>query len=227
MFVEWPAPLPGGGVSGEMALTFDRGRERRLLVVPPLFEEHNKLRRQLVTIMRNLDRAGFDTVAPDLPGLNESGEPLKRQTLTSWQDAIETAATYFGATHAFAIRSGALLLPERLPAVIHAPHKGAQLLRGMVRARTIAAREAGREERAADLLEMGRESGLDLAGWPLGPQMIRDLEKADCRVLETDRSIDPAEVTGGPLWLRAEPGEDASQAAVLAGIIATFMSSPP
>ncbi|UVI38993.1 hypothetical protein [Qipengyuania spongiae] len=226
MFVEWPAPLPGGGVSGEMALTFDRGHERRLLVVPPLFEEHNKLRRQLIAIMRNLDRAGYDVVLPDLPGLNESGEPLERQTLTGWHHAINVAATHFGATHAFAIRSAALLLPERLPAVIHAPHKGAPLLRGMVRARTIAAREAGREERAADLLEMGRESGLDLAGWSLGPQMIRDLEKADCRILDTDRMIDPAEIGGAPLWLRAEPGEDASQAAALAGIIAAIMGSP-
>lgn len=226
MFVEWPAPLLDGGVSGEMALTFDRARERRLLVVPPLFEEHNKLRRQLVAIMRNLDGAGFDAVLPDLPGLNESGESLERQTLSGWRHAVDVAATHFGATHAFAIRSAALLLPERLPAAIHAPHKGAQLLRGMVRARTIASREAGREERAADLLETGREAGLNLLGWSLGPQMIRDLEKADCRIIETDRMIEPAEIGGAALWLRAEPGEDASQAAALAGIVAAFMSAP-
>lgn len=226
MFVEWPAPLPNGGVSGEMALTFNRARERRLLVVPPLFEEHNKLRRQLVAIMRKLDCAGFDAVLPDLPGLNESGEPLERQTLSSWRHAIDVAATHFGATHVFAIRSAALLLPERLPAAIHAPHKGAQLLRAMVRARTIAAREAGREERAADLLQTGREAGLDLSGWSLGPQMIRDLEEADFRSLETDRMIDPGEIGGAPLWLRAEPGEDASQAAALAEIVVTFTGGP-
>jgi hypothetical protein len=48
----------------------------------------------------------------------------------------------------------------------------------MIRARIIATREAGREEKHDTLLAQGRVEGLDLAGYRLGPAMIADLERA-------------------------------------------------
>ncbi|GMM94486.1 hypothetical protein [Qipengyuania sp. MTN3-11] len=225
MFTQWQAPAPGGGDSMEMALVLDRSRAGRLLVIPPFFDEHNKFRRQAVEIMRALDLAGIDTFLPDLPGTNESRSNLEAQTLSDWRIAARSAATRFRATHAFAIRSGALLLPDGIPAIAYAPQKGSQLLRGLVRARTIAAREAGREEKAPDIMDIARERGIELSGWHLGPTMVRELEHADYQRGSEDRVIEQAEVGGTPLWLRAEPDEDPAQAAALAGNLATAIGS--
>jgi hypothetical protein len=48
----------------------------------------------------------------------------------------------------------------------------------MIRARTLAAREAGRDEDSATLLEHGRAEGLDLAGYRCGASLIAGLETA-------------------------------------------------
>ncbi|MEC8178678.1 MAG: hypothetical protein VX072_03345, partial [Pseudomonadota bacterium] len=98
-FVEWPCPAADGETRSEAALVFNRARDARLLVIPPLFEEANKLRRQIVEIMRRLDDAGIDSVLPDLPGCNESPAPLENQSLTSWRAAAAEAADRFQATH--------------------------------------------------------------------------------------------------------------------------------
>lgn len=219
MYLTWSAPSGDGGHGEELALSFAKGRAKRLLILPPLFEEHNKLRYQTVEIMRRLDAAGVDVVLPDLPGCNESPAPLDRQSLTDWRNAAVSAAAHFEATHVLAIRGGALLLPPSLPGFAYAPLKGRQILRAMLRARTIAAREAGREEKADALLETGREEGLELAGWRLGAAMIRELEDAEPAIGPDIRVIEHAEIEGAPLWLRAEPSADAAQANALAAIL--------
>ena len=226
MFTDWTAPLPEGGGSEESALAFDDSRDHRLLVIPPLFDEHNKLRRQLVEVMRRLDAAGIDAVLPDLPGWNESTAPLGDQTVESWRAGIAAACERFGITHVLAVRGGALLLPETLPTFVYAPQNGAQLLRGMVRARSIAAREAGREEKAQDIMETAREHGIELAGWHLGAAMVRQLEVAKYAPAPDHRMIEHAEIGGTPLWLRAEPDGDAEQADALAGLIARELRGP-
>lgn len=214
--------------TGDMALAsegaIDGGRDRRLLVLAPLFEEHNKLRRQLVEVMRHLDRAGIDSVLPDLPGCNESLVPLEERSLADWREAARSAVHRFGATHVLAIRGGALLWPTGLPGFAYAPLKGSQILRAMLRARTIAAREAGREEKTESLLELGRMEGLELAGWRLSAAMIRDLAEAEPPAAPERRIIEQAELGGPPLWLRAEPSEDAGQAEALAAILGAEMS---
>ena len=220
-YTTWTAQLPDGGTSEEFVLTFDRGRVKRLLMLPPLFDEHNKTRRQMVEIMRRLDLAGMDCFLPDLPGCNESRVPLARQTLSGWRQAAMDAARAVSATTLFAIRGGALVMPETLPGYVYTPAKGAQLLRAMIRARTIAAREAGREEKASDLLEKGRSEGLELAGWRLGREFIREFETAEPAMRDDLRLIEQAEIGGSPLWLRAEPDDDPEQADAIAAIIAS------
>lgn len=220
MITEWACPGPSGPVS-EYAFVLDRERTQRLLVVPPLFEEANRMRRMLAETMRALDAAGVDSFLPDLPGCNESGQDFSAQSLSAWRGAMDAAAIHFAATHVLAVRGGALVFPNRLPGWVYEPVKGQTILRQLVRARTIAAREAGREEDGASLLARGREHGLDLAGYRCGAALIAGLEGALPQD-EGQRTLLQRELEGGAgLWLRSEPGEAPGQSTVLARIIAT------
>lgn len=212
MIASWPAP---GDV--EYALAFDRSREHRLLILPPPFDEANKTRHLLAEVMRRLDGAGIDCMLPDLPGCNESLAPLQGQTLAGWRRATASAADHFRAGRVLTVRAGALLAPAR-PGWRYAAQSGSSLLRGLLRARVIAAREAGVEESSETLLAQGRERGLELAGYRLGAELIRELETAEASGDLAD--IAQADVGGSGLWLRAEPGFDAGQADALAAIVA-------
>ncbi|MDF8332252.1 hypothetical protein [Novosphingobium cyanobacteriorum] len=214
----WPCPGPGGPTE-ELAVTFDRQRRHRLLIVPPLFDEMNRTRRFLIETMRRLDIVGVDSVLPDLPGCNESVQAFEAQSLYSWRKAMAQAAAHFRASHVLAVRGGALVFPNALPGWVLEPVKGASLLRQMLRARTLAGREAGLAESSAELLEIGREEGLDLAGYRLGAALVAGLESA-MPLDEGQREIRQSDLGGGALWLRAEPGEDPGQANALAAIIA-------
>lgn len=215
MIAVWPGPD-----GDEYAVAFDRGRERRILILPALFDEANKLRRFTVETMRRLDAAGCDSFLPDLPGCNESPAPLAAQTLRSWQDAAAAAAAHFGATEALAIRGGALCAPVELPAWRYAPATGASILRAMLRARAIASKEAGVDETRESLLEQGRETGLELAGYRLGAAMVRELETAEPTGGAALANIAQSDLGGAGLWLRAEPDHDPDQAAALAALVA-------
>lgn len=93
------------------------------------------------------------------------------------------------------------------------------LLRGMIRARTIAAREAGVSETSEALMAVGRDAGLVLGGWPIGPAMLRELETAEPALGPEQSAIAQTAIGGAGLWLRAEPDEDAGQADRLAAMI--------
>jgi hypothetical protein len=219
--VSWPCPLPGGGESPEMALACDRGRPWRLLVVPALFDEGNRLRRFAVEVMRRLDGAGIDTFLPDLPGTNESLAALEDQTPGHWRAAMLAAKRHFDASHVLALRGGALVAPDALHSWHLAPVKGAGLLRQMLRARILAAREMGREESQQGLIDLGLAEGLELAGYRLGAQFLAEMQTLEPPQSEHVTLIEAGTLGGSPLWLRAEPDEDAGQADALAAIIAT------
>lgn len=208
-----------------MALAFDRDRKVRLLVIPALFDEANKLRRQTVNVMRRLDLSGIDTFAPDLPGCNESIAPLPLQTLAVWREAVAEAVRHFKATHILTVRATSMLAPDGLPGWAWAPTSGKQALRGMIRARTIAAKEAGRPEKTEDIQTLGRTEGVELAGWQIGSEMFRDLETAN----PADHLIEipQSDLSGPGLWLRAEPDEDAGQADALAAILSIALELKP
>lgn len=215
----YPCPLPGGTAASELALGFDSGRTLRVLVVPSLLDEANRMRRFSVEVMRRLDGAGIDSLLPDLPGCNESMQTLATIELEDWRMAIEAAAKHFGATHVLAIRGGCLLVPETCSGWFYAPTKGASLIKTMLRARILASREAGLEETADDLLQRGVEQGLELAGWSLSGEMIRQLQDAVPSTSNRFSRIDQETVGGSGLWLRAEPGFDAAQADALSAIV--------
>lgn len=225
MFAEWPCPLPGGSTSTEMARVFDEGRKHRLIVIPPLFDEHNKLRQQLVEVMRRLHLSGIDCVMPDMPGQNESAQPLRAQGLESWREAMKAAAKHFKPTRYLSVRAGALLVPVGIPGWDYAPTGGKQILRGLVRARVLASKEAGREETTDALMDLGRSQGVELAGWKLSADMVQQLETAEISESPIRARIDQAMVGGKPLWLRAEPDDDPEQADAIAAIVAVAIDS--
>jgi hypothetical protein len=207
---QWSCPLPGGGAVQEWALTHrpDGDEKARLLIVPALFDEGNKMRRFTVEVMRRLSASGIACVLPDLPGLNESGLPLEEPTPSDWQAAMEGAARHFGATHMLAIRGGALAAPRDVPGWHYAPSPGPASC-----ARCSAPASSPRAKRAAG--EAGQPArtrpgqGLELAGYRLGPDFLSEFGGivADAR---PDVQTITQDMLGGPgLWLRPEPGEDA------------------
>lgn len=218
----YPCPLPGGLAADEYALAGDRGRAARVLIVPALLDEASKLRRLTVEVMRRLDGAGIDSFLPDLPGTNESLRPLPEIELEDWRMAVACAARNFAPSHVLALRGGALLVPTGLPGWAYAPVKGASLLRTLLRARVLAAREAGRAETAEGLLERALAEGIELAGYRLGPELVRQLQQAAPAPGLSE--IAQATVGGSGLWLRAEPDHSPAQADALAAIVAVGLA---
>ena len=221
----YPCPLPGGAAASEYALTFDAGRKSRVLIAPALFDEGHKLRRLTVEVMRRLDGSGIDCFLPDLPGCNESEQNLALIEPEDWRMALEAAARHFGATHVLAIRGGGLVLPGKLGGWHYAPVKGASLLRTMLRARILSAREAGLEESVDQLTEQGLQLGIELAGYSLSGEMLRQLGQLLPGKQPGVTGLEHELIGGGALWLRAEPGEDAEQADALAAIVAVALAA--
>jgi hypothetical protein len=215
MIAAWPSDAGGE----ELALAFDKGRGRRVLVLPAWFDESNKLRHFTVEIMRRLHGSGIDSFLPDLPGCNESLAPLEKQTLEEWRSAAASAARHFAATHVLTIRAGAMLAPESLPGWRYAPQAAVSQLRSLLRARVLASREAGIDEDREALLAEGRQNGLALAGYRLGAEMIAQLAESELGGGK-QRDIAQGDVGGPGLWLRAEPDHDPRQADALAAIVA-------
>ena len=219
--VSWPCPLGDGKTADEMALSFDQHRRWRLLIVPALFEESNRMRRFTAEVMRRLDSAGVDSFLPDLPGCNESLASLEPQTPQGWREAMAAAARHFRASHVLGIRGGALFMPEGLPGWRYAPLGGASALRQLLRARIVASREAGGSESQEALLAEGLEHGLELAGYRLSAEFIRQLQTLRPEVAPRQWDIDQDMLGGGGgLWLRAEPGDNRAQADALGAILA-------
>lgn len=203
---------------GEYAVSFDSGASARVLVLPALFDESNKLRRFTLGVMRAMANAGIDSLLADLPGTNESMQPLGIETLGRWRAFSAEVARRFGATHVLSIRGGALVDPGTLPTLAFAPVAGASLLRAMLRAAVLGEREAGREVTRDDLLAQGLRDGLVLGGHSLSATMLAELEAAE--PCSDARQIAQSELGGPALWLRAEPDDDPAQAVTLAEIVA-------
>ena len=221
MILEWPCPRADDPNAHEYAFGFHHGWPKCVLLVPALFEEANRTRRMLVEAIRLFSARGIDAVLPDLPGSDESMADFSKQTLDGWQWAMRAAADHFCATHILAVRGGALVAPPGLPGWALEPVRGAGLLRQLLRARAVNAREAGREERIEDLLAEGRANGLELAGYRFGATLISDLEGALPRSHLAPIAL--SDIGGPALWLRSEPGEDAAQSTALAAHIAAEM----
>ncbi|TIX50747.1 hypothetical protein E5222_06515 [Alteraurantiacibacter aquimixticola] len=195
-----------------------------MLILPAWFDEANKLRHLTVATIRALEAAGITSVLPDLPGCNESPSPLEEQDLDSWRKAARLAAEQHGCTHVLTIRASAHIAPD-LPGFAYAPIAPDTALRALTRARVIASQEGGRKENAANLIESGRQDGLELTGYNLGSNMIAQMSDSAAVLPEALRVIRQAEIGGAALWLRSEPDHDQAQAEALARLIAAEMAT--
>lgn len=203
-----------------------------VLFVPPLFEEANRTRRTLVLAMRALAAEGFTTLLPDLPGQNESLVPLEQVDLASWQSALAETSTAIGGPLIIASLRGGALIDHQAKAAAWwrlAPVGGASLLRTLMRARIAADRESGVTSSLDSLQTEAATAPLLLAGNKLSPAMIAQLGAAEIQPVAPLRTVTLGSgvdaIAGTPLWLRAEPGEDAVMAAAIATDIAAWSTT--
>lgn len=172
----------------------------------PLFEEANRTRTFMVTILRALADRGIASVLPDVPGQGESMVPTEQATLAAMRDALAAVP----GRYSFAIRSGALLDTAARKGRWHlSPQQGPELLRELARMRV-----AGGSD--------------DFGGNCLSPALLAELEQAETGPafvarLETEARPADAKLAGSPLWRRAEPDNDIGLADRIAGQLAAWI----
>ena len=88
MIESWQAPLQNGTTSEELLVKIDHGRNIRVLILPALFDEANKLRRFTVELMRALDRLEIDSFLPW-----RSGVPIHASNATGCQSSRRRSDT--------------------------------------------------------------------------------------------------------------------------------------
>jgi len=192
----------------------------------PLFEEANRTRALVMTIMRALADLSMASMLPDLPGTNESLVPTEQATLEEWQQAFAAAvlsATRHGTVHAAALRGGVLVDRDaKVRSRWHfAPVAGEVLVRDLFRMRHVASGVGATipadlslddppVELGGNMISAAMLAGLRHAS-PLSGDRVRTV-RLSSDPMPTDMTVD-----GQPLWRRAEPGNDD----VLAGLLAT------
>ena len=204
----------------EACLSFgDAKSDRVIIIVPPLFDEMNRVRAVLVGAMRELAKRGITAMLPDVPSCNESLAFITGQTIESWRFAMKSAAEQHQATHVASVRGGTLLTADiDLPQWRLAPIKGASILKNMLRTRIASDKEGGLSTTTDCLMTDAQSGPIELSGYRLGADMLASLDSAvpsDAGV-EVTLGDGPGELSGKPLWLRAEPQEDAEMSVALA-----------
>ena len=203
----------------ELCLKAGEGHIKRVLLIPPLFDELNRMRRSLVDVMRLLDGREIGSVMPDLPGTNESLYSQSTANLEVWRKALTNCAEQNDCgSYVASFRGSSLIDDFGATARIWrlAPVKGSSLLRAMIRTRIASDKEAGINTTMAELTQKANMSVVNLAGNDIGPQMFKDLETSkpsapeNCRTVRLESDSQPADVriAGSALWLRAEPDND-------------------
>lgn len=172
----------------------------------PLFEEANRTRTFVVTLLRTLAERGIASALPDLPGQGESLVPTEAATITDMRAAFAAVP----GDYTLAIRSGALLDAGDRKGRWHlAPQQGTELVRELNRLRQTSGSD-------------------DFGGNRLSDILLAELEAAatsHARTVrhETDVKAADLKVPGAPLWRRAEPDNDTALAELLADDIAAWV----
>ncbi|MFT6008579.1 MAG: hypothetical protein ACI9TB_001815 [Parasphingorhabdus sp.] len=206
----------------------------RVMLVPPLFDEMNRLRKMMVDVMRSLAALEVGSFLPDLPGTNESQIALERITLSDWQTAIQACAQQHEISHIASFRGGALTVTamDKASHWIFSPVKGATILRTMLRTKVAADRESGLNTSLADLTAKAEAGPIELAGNILGSNLFAQMNAAEIpelnnqRIirLESDNKPSDMQIPGSALWLRAEPDDDLAMSSAIAEDIAVWIT---
>lgn len=218
----------------ELCLSLAAGPDRRVMLVPPLFDEMNRMRKMLLDVMRALHALEISSFLPDLPGTNESLIALERVTLSDWKKAVQACAQQHRISHIASFRGGALTVSDMQTADhwIFSPVKGATILRTMMRTKVAADREVGLNTSLAELSARAEAGPLELAGNIIGSGLFAQLDAADMPDLENQRIVrlesdnKPAhvQIRGSALWLRAEPDDDPAMSSAISRDIAGWIS---
>lgn len=207
-----------------------------VIAAMPLFEEANRTRAFMVTILRALADRGIASVLPDLPGSGDSLIQTEQISLSDWQSAFVSAVQSLRSgdrtIHILAIRGGAVIdgQAEVTSRYHFAPTPGANLVREMIRTRLAAAKEDGEAFDPQAIAPPGPP--VELAGNHLDRQMIADLSASVPSTtglirtvrLETDAQPADRKIAAAPLWRRAEPDNDPELAELLADDIAAWIA---
>lgn len=220
----------------EFCLLAGKDCEVQLLLIPPLFDEMNRMRQVLVDIMRRLAELGIGSVLPDLPGTNESVLPRDHASLSLWQESLQSCQKSLGNINYIAsFRGGCLIdgFASELPHWRLSPVDGHRLLRAMMRTRIASDKEAGKTSTMSDLTQQAASETLNLAGNDVNPDMFSALQAAqpvdlaNVRLvrLKTDPKPAESQIAGSALWLRAEPESDSELAEAISKDIREWIRS--
>lgn len=207
-----------------------------ILIAPPLLEELNRCRAFIAAIMRDLARAGFRVVLPDLPGTGESPRDLSEIGWHDWPTTLSVLVRELrsGSQEPVLVgfRGGCLLdgAADVVARWRFAPAIGSALTRDLVRARQAASPD---KVRAEAIVAQARAAACEFAGYVVPPGLFTDLHDASPADVAGTRTVrlgsDPAgadlKVDGRPLWRQAEPATDPELSARLAQDIAQWARS--
>jgi hypothetical protein len=186
-----------------------------ILVLQPLFEEANRVRRTLVQVCRHLGDANIGVAVPDLPAMGEHELSAENVSLAQMTDCVETLAatlTREGTPLISAgLRAGCLFdkIPSANAAWRFAPETGDRLVRTMMRT------ESPEDSDESHAFVQGQKVSRAFLS-ELSAIGLAELPKLRALRLATDRAPADLHVDASPLWRHAEPGEDAALAKLLA-----------
>ncbi|WP_287979794.1 hypothetical protein [Sphingomonas sp.] len=212
----------------EAMLRFGRPDWPTVVVAQPLFEEANRTRRLIATVLRLLATDGIGGALPDLPGTGDSLVATVDARLDHWRSAFASACARVEApVRVLAIRGGTLIdAAARAPRFHFAPVSGADLVRDLLRARRAAALAAGDVVRADDPRVPGPP--LHLAGNHIDRTLLKALMDAEPGTADRAYTLFAAHGSPHPtlpattrvaLWRASEPGDDPALARSLADAI--------
>lgn len=202
------------------------GTAPTIMLVPPLFDEANRMRRTLVLMMRALADLGHASLLPDLPGQNDSLADTQEVTLQMWREALAKFAAAQPGPLIIASWRGAALIDDAAANAIGwwrmVPIAGASIVKTLLRVRIAGEKEAGRTVTAEQLRETAQHGAVELGGNRLSAVMLAGLDAAVPAQVAPLRAAELSDVAGSALWLRAEPGEDRAMASAMAADISDW-----
>jgi hypothetical protein len=192
------------------------GHARQVLILEPLFEEANRTRQMLSSVMRSLDAAAVGSTIPSLSGTGESLTAIGSVTIADWQREVAQLVSERSFALVCSIRGGALLdqWAGSLPRWRFAPETSARIVRDLRRTRSSGNSQLYAGHALTDEFLAGVEALAPVDASPL--RTVR---------LATDAAACDAQVEGTPLWRRAEPGDDPALSAALAHDILEWLNT--
>lgn len=195
-----------------------------ILILQPLFEEANRVRRTLAQICRFLDSAGLGVALPDLPGMGEHDRSAGDARFSEMKACVTTLASSLTrqGTSIFTagFRAGCLFdsASTFAGAWRFAPEPGDRLVRTMLRT------ESPDDSNDSQVFVQGQAVSRTLLS-ELSVAGIDDLPKVRTIRIATDRAPADLHIDASPLWRHAEPGEDPILARRLADDLIDWVKS--